>query len=264
MLNDALTAFQVVLSSLGPTSLPVGKPVKLSDVLSGYVELTQPATTRDLDILSEAATSDSTRAYIGELMASYNEAVRAKRLSVFEIIESHSDISIPIGVFLQMLPAMRVRQYSISSSPLWNPTHVTITFSVLEAPILSAEAAQPFLGVGSHYLASLMPGDRVQMAVRPSAVSFHPPENLVTPVVMFCSGAGLAPMRGFIQERAIQKASGREVGSMLLFFGCRSPKIDYLYSDSDLAEWIAQGVVDVRPAFSRSSEDSEGCKYVQQ
>ncbi|KAF8217433.1 fatty acid hydroxylase [Mycena galopus ATCC 62051] len=254
---------EVVLSSLGPTSLPVGKPVKLSEVLSGYVELSQPATTKDLGVLSGAATSDATRAYIEDLKTNYGAAVQAKRLSVFEILESYPDIELSIGAFLQMLPSMRVRQYSISSSPLWNPAHITVTISVLDAPALSGKTSAPFLGVGSNYLASLMPGDRVQMAVRPSAAAFHPPENPATPVVMFCSGSGLAPMRGFMQERAAQKASGREVGEMLLFFGCRSPKSDFLYSDSDLAKWIEQGVVDVRPAFSRATEESEGCKYVQ-
>ncbi|KAJ6537331.1 fatty acid hydroxylase [Mycena sp. CBHHK59/15] len=242
---------EVVLSSVGPTSLPVGKPVKLSDILSGYIELSQPATTRDLDILTKAASTEATRIYLEELKASYSEAVLAKRLSVFEILESHPDIDLLIGAFLQMLPSMRVRH------------HITVTVSVLDSPSYSGEAAQPFLGVGSNYLASLMPGDRVQMAVRPSAAAFHPPENPKTPVVMFCSGSGIAPMRGFIQERAAQKASGRDVGKMLLFFGCRSPKTDFLYSDSDLAEWTKLGVVDVRPAFSRSPENSEGCKYAQ-
>ncbi|KAJ7218368.1 fatty acid hydroxylase [Mycena pura] len=254
---------EVILSTVGPTSLPVGKPVKLSGILAGYVELSQPATTRDLGILSLATSSDATRSYIEDLKSNYSEAVLERRLSAFEIVESHADIKISIGAFLQMLPSMRVRQYSISSSPLWNPSHVTITISVLDAPTLSGQTSHPFLGVGSTYLASLLPGDRVQMAVRPSAVTFHPPENILTPVVMFCSGSGLAPMRGFIQERAAQKASGREVGSMLLFFGCRSPEKDFLYADTDLAEWTKQGVVDVRPAFSRSPEDSHSCKYVQ-
>ncbi|KAJ7740466.1 fatty acid hydroxylase [Mycena maculata] len=254
---------EVILSSAGPTSLPLGKPVKLAEILSGYIELSQPATTKDLGVLAEAATTEATRAYLEELKASYSDTVLAKRLSVFEILETHADIALSVGAFVQMMPSMRVRQYSISSSPLWNPSHITVTVSVLDAPSLTGKAAQPFLGVGSNYLASLLPGDRVQMAVRPSAAAFHPPENPTTPVVMFCSGSGLAPMRGFIQERAAQKASGREVGSMLLFFGCRAPQTDYLYADSDLAEWTKLGVVDVRPAFSRSSSDSEGCKYVQ-
>ncbi|KAJ6460262.1 fatty acid hydroxylase [Mycena sanguinolenta] len=254
---------EVILSSVGPTSLPVGKPVKLIEILTGYIELSQAATTKDLGVLFQAASSDVTRAYIEGLKANYNDSVQAKRLSVFEILESHPDIELSLGSFLQMLPSMRVRQYSISSSPLWNPSHITITISVINAPALSGTSSPPFLGVGSNYLANLIPGDRVRMVVRPSAASFHLPETPATPVVMFCSGSGLAPMRGFIQERAAQKASGREVGQMLLFFGCRSPKLDFLYSDSDLAEWIKQGVVDVRPAFSRSPADSEGCTYVQ-
>ncbi|KAF7312594.1 Fatty acid hydroxylase [Mycena indigotica] len=254
---------EVILSSVGPTSLPVGKPVKLSEVLTGYVELSQPATKRDLDALASVAKSESTQSYIDDLKANYNDAVQAKRLSVFAIIESHPDIDLAIGAFLQMLPSMRVRQYSISSSPLWNPANITITISVLDAPALSSATEVPFLGVGSNYLANLLPGDRVQMAVRPSAAAFHPPENPLTPVVMFCSGSGLAPMRGFIQERAAQKASGRDVGKMLLFFGCRSPEWDFLYAASDLKTWSEMGVVEVRPAFSRASELSEGCKYVQ-
>ncbi|KAF7316593.1 Fatty acid hydroxylase [Mycena chlorophos] len=254
---------EVILSSVGPTSLPVGKPVKLSEVLTGYVELSQPATKRDLDILGAAAKSDTTKAYIEGLKTDYNDAVQSKRVSVFNIVEKHPDIELSVGAFLQMLPSMRVRQYSISSSPLWNPANITVTISVLDAPALSGTEQPPFLGVGSNYLASLIPGDRVQMSIRPSAAAFHPPEDPMTPVVMFCSGSGLAPMRGFIQERAAQKASGRDVAKMLLFFGCRYPDRDYLYSDSDLKEWVELGVVDVRPAFSRASDKSEGCKYVQ-
>ncbi|KAJ7830824.1 hypothetical protein B0H14DRAFT_2365542, partial [Mycena olivaceomarginata] len=216
---------EVVLSSVGPTSLPVGKPAKLSEILSGYVELSQPATTKDLGKLSEVAASNTTLAYLEKLKTDYNDAVQAQRLSVFDILQSHADIALSIGAFLQMLPPMRVRQYSISSSPLWNPTHITVTFSVLDVPSMS-KVARSFLGVGSNYLASMIPGDRVQMSVRPSAAAFNLPEDPMTPVVMFCSGSGLAPMRGFIQERAVQKASGRDVGEMLLFFGC-APKVRF-------------------------------------
>ena len=248
---------------MSPTSIPVDKPVNLSEILSGYVELSQPATTRDLRSLAEASSEDSTRAALYTLLSSYSDQVLTKRLSVLDILEKHRDIKLSLGQFLQMLPAMRIRQYSISSSPLWNPEHVTLTVSVLEGPAISGREDE-FLGVASNYLANLRPGDKVQMAVRPSTAAFHPPSDPLVPMVMFCAGSGLAPMRGFIQERAAQKKSGREVAKSLLFFGCRSPQEDYLYSDSDLAEWVKLGVVDVRPAFSRSLDQSEGCKYVQE
>ena len=66
---------------------------------------------------------------------------------------------------------------------------------------------------------------------------------------MICAGTGLAPFRGFLQERAMQAASGRTVGKALLFFGCDHPDVDLLYRD-ELEAWQRAGVVEVRPAFS--------------
>ena len=252
-----------MLESSGPTSLPVDKPITISSLLSGYVELSQPATTRDLRILSSVDSSDATKAALNDLAASYAEKVLAKRLSILDILEAYPDIQLPFGTYLEMLPAMRVRQYSISSSPLHNSQRPSLTVSVVEAPALSGKA-EPFLGVASNFLAGLRPGDVVQLAVRASSAAFHPPEDPTVPMVMFAAGSGLSPMRGFLQERAVQKKAGREVATSLLFFGCRSPQEDFLYGDSDLKEWQELGVVDVRAAFSRSPAHSAGCKYVQE
>jgi cytochrome P450/NADPH-cytochrome P450 reductase len=98
------------------------------------------------------------------------------------------------------------------------------------------------------------------VGVRSSAAAFHLPADPSVPVVMFAAGSGIAPMRGFIQERAIQVASGRQVGKTILFYGCRSPEEDYLYANDDLKEWTDSGVVEVRPAFSRAGDKS----YVQE
>jgi cytochrome P450/NADPH-cytochrome P450 reductase len=68
-------------------------------------------------------------------------------------------------------------------------------------------------------------------------------------MVMICAGTGLAPFRGFLQERAIQAAAGQRVGRALLFFGCDHPDADLLYRE-ELEAWQRAGVVDVRPAFT--------------
>ncbi|KAI0819916.1 fatty acid hydroxylase [Trametes gibbosa] len=253
---------QIVLASEGPTSLPVGKPINIFSLLSGYVEISQPATTRDLRSLLAVESSDATKAALEDLSASYAEKVMGPRLSILDILEDHVDIELPFATYLEMLPPMRARQYSISSSPLHDPQRPTLTVSVVEAPALSGRKEQ-FLGVASTFLASLRAGDMVQLAVRASAATFHPPEDVSVPMIMFAAGSGLSPMRGFLQERAAQKKAGREVARSTLFFGCRSPEEDYLYADSDLKEWQELGIVDVRPAFSRRPEESEGCKYVQ-
>lgn len=253
---------QIVISSSGPSSLPTGRQISAFDLLSGYVELSQPATARDVRTLLNIDSSDATKESLKALLESYSDAVLGRRLSVLDLLEQYPDIKLPFAAYLALLPSMRIRQYSISSSPLWNAQRVTLTVSVLEAPALSGRK-EPFLGVASTYLANLRPGDKVQMAVRASNAAFHLPQDPRTPLVLFAAGSGLAPMRGFLQERALQKKAGREVGRAVLFFGCRRPDEDYLYSDSDLKEWEELGVVELRPAFSRAPEKSEGCKYVQ-
>ena len=251
----------MIITATGRTSLPVKRPVAIFAILSGYVELSQPASTRDLRLLLKMPSSKDTLEDLKALLAEHRSKVLAKRLSVLDILERYRDVQVPLGTFLGMLPSMRIRQYSISSSPLAEPEHVTLTLSVLDAPAVSGQKTQ-FLGVASNFLHGLSPGDKVQMVVRSSR--FHLPTDPAVPVVMIFAGSGIAPFRGFIQERAAQKAAGREVGKMLLFFGCRSPSQDYLYGDTDLKTWSEQGVVDVRMAFSRSVDDSEGCKYVQE
>lgn len=78
---------------------------------------------------------------------------------------------------------------------------------------------------------------------------------------MIAAGSGLAPFRGFIQERAAQIAAGRSLAPALLFYGCHSSSTDALYSPL-LQRWAALGAVSLRYAFSRAPEDSEGCKHV--
>jgi len=192
----------------------------------------------------------------------YAQEVLAKRVSLLDVLEANPDVQPTFAQYLEMLPPIRVRQYSISSSPLWNPHRVTLTISVVKAPALSGKHDE-FIGVATTYLDGLRPGDKVQMAVRPSG-TFRLPLDPSIPVVMIAAGSGVAPMRGFIQERALQKEAGRDVGNMTLFFGCRSLDDDFLYSKTDFEEWNKLGFLQVRPAFSSESEKSEGCKYVQE
>ncbi|PTB40939.1 hypothetical protein M441DRAFT_58401 [Trichoderma asperellum CBS 433.97] len=249
------------ISSDRPTSLPTDVPISAADVLRAYVELSQPATRKNIQALAGATQDTDTIKQLQNLAGdNYQEMITAKRVSIIDLLEEFPAVSLPFGAFLGMLPPMRVRQYSISSSPLVDSSKVTLTYSVLEQPALSGLG--PYFGVASNYLSSLTAGERLHVAVRPSQ-GFHLPgdaEN--TPLICIAAGTGLAPFRGFIEERAAMAMANRKIAPALLFFGCRSPDQDDLYYE-EFAKWEGLGAVDVRRAYSRSCGDSEDCKYVQ-
>jgi cytochrome P450/NADPH-cytochrome P450 reductase len=149
---------------------------------------------------------------------------------------------------------------SISSSPLADPSKVTLTYSLLEQPSLSGQGSH--FGVATHFLSSLTTGERFHVAVRQSKAFHLPSDAENTPLIFICVGSGLAPFRGFIQERAAMIAAGRKVAPALLFYGCRSPDMDDLYAD-ELERWEKLGAVEIRKAYSRATDKSFGCKYVQ-
>ena len=100
----------------------------------------------------------------------------------------------------------------------------------------------------------------VDAFVKDTKSAFRLPEDPETPIVMIGPGTGLAPFRGFLQERAALRAEGRRVGPAILFFGCRHPAQDHLYAD-EIAAFAKDGVVEAITAFSRA--DAARKIYVQ-
>jgi cytochrome P450/NADPH-cytochrome P450 reductase len=92
--------------------LPVETPTPASDVLSSYVELSQPATRRSVLILAAHASSQLVKSELESLAADdklHNEIIH-KRISVLDLLERYPTVELPIGSFLGMLPPMRIRQ----------------------------------------------------------------------------------------------------------------------------------------------------------
>ncbi|RMZ69227.1 hypothetical protein GMOD_00003168 [Pyrenophora seminiperda CCB06] len=252
----------LTISTTGPTTLPTDTPISANDVLGAYVELAQPASKRNVQALIDTTRNESDKKELTRLAdEAFSAEITAKRVSILDLLERFPSTKLPFGVFLKMLPPMRVRQYSISSSPLWNPSHVTLTYSVVNEVALSGHGRH--VGVATNYLANLATGDRLHVSVRQSHKAFHLPKDAEKiPIIMIAAGTGLAPFRGFIQERAAQIAAGRNLAPAILFYGCRAPATDLMYADL-LKRWQDMGAVDVRHAFSRHPDDSLGCKYVQ-
>jgi len=252
----------LTIGAAAGTILPTNTPISARDLFGAYVELSQPATKRNVTVLADAASNEHSKSALQQLASDdYSTEISGKRVSVLDLLDKYQDIELPLGSFIASLPPMRTRSYSISSSPLWNAHRVTLTYGVLSQPHMSGTGE--YIGVASHFLSQLQKGDKIHVSVRPSHQAFHlPTDSENTPVVMLAAGTGLAPFRGFVQERAAQVGAGRKLAPAMLFLGCRDPEHDELYR-SELDKWESMGAVTVVRAYSRAPDKSDGYKYTQ-
>lgn len=150
----------------------------------------------------------------------------------------------------ELLPNLRplqARQYSISSSPLAHPDRIHLTI----ASVRYGDPHRMYAGVASTFLADgVDPDGTVDVYLQPNA-SFGVPADESAPMIMIGPGTGVAPFRGFLHERAVSGATGRN----WLFFGDQHRDTDFVYQD-ELTELQEQGVLDrLDLAFSRDQAE---------
>lgn len=202
----------IILKKGAHTTIPTERELNVTAILGAYVELSNPATKKNIATLAKYADA--------EKIDFAPESASNTSMSVLDILEGHPEIQLPFAVFMGMLTPMRIRQYSISSSPLSDPTVASISFSVVENQN-AGETDNPHLGVATNYLKNLKPGSIAQLSVKKSHKSFKLPLDDDTPVIMVAAGTGIAPFRGFVMERAEKIKAGRKLGEAVLFVGCR-------------------------------------------
>ncbi|MFI2608414.1 bifunctional cytochrome P450/NADPH--P450 reductase [Kitasatospora sp. NPDC018619] len=178
--------------------------------------------------------------------------------TLLDLVEDHPALRERLSwpVLLELLPPIRPRHYSISTSPAGDPGRVELMVSVLSGPARSGRG--DFRGTGSGYLDRVAVGDTVLARVQPCREAFRIGHR--TPVVMIAAGTGLAPFRGAVADRRALLAEGAALAPALLYFGCDAADADYLHRD-ELEEAERAGAVSLRPAFSERPQD--GRRYVQ-
>lgn len=133
------------------------------------------------------------------------------------------------------------RSYSISSSPLVSPHEVQLTVSVVRYPGRDGTRRG---GVCSTFLADR--ASHASVFLQPSP-HFRPPDDGTTPMIMVGPGTGVAPFRGFLQQRRALGHTGRN----WLFFGDQHRAENFYYRE-DLEDMVDDGLLNrLDLAFSR-------------
>ncbi|KAJ2571498.1 sulfite reductase [NADPH] flavoprotein component [Coemansia sp. RSA 1807] len=155
----------------------------------------------------------------------------------------------PITHLVDLIAPIKPRHYSIASSARMHPGSVHLCVVTVHWPT----SRGPRAGQCTRFLDALNIGDAVTVSVKPSVMKLPPLD--AQPVIMAGLGTGMAPFRAFIEERAMRKLEGVNVGPMTLYFGSRHRAMEYLYGE-EFEAYHADGLLtNLRLAFSRDQKD---------
>ncbi|KAJ2995588.1 hypothetical protein NUW58_g1227 [Xylaria curta] len=277
----------ISVKALEPTAkVPFPTPTTYDAIIRYHLEICAPVSRQFLGTLAAFAPDESVKAEMVKLGSdkdyfhdkiSKNHYNIARTLSV--VSGGKKWDSIPFSAFIEGLNKLQPRYYSISSSSLVQPKKISVT-AVVESQLIPGRS-DPFKGVATNYLLALkqkqngdpnpeafgltyeLTGPRnkydgVHVPVHVRHSNFKLPSDPSKPIILIGPGTGVAPMRGFVQERAKQAESGENVGKTILFFGCRKRSEDFLY-ESEWEEYkkVLGDKFELVTAFSR-----EGAKKV--
>ena len=218
-------------------------PCTVRHALTQYCDLTSPVRKAMLPKLAQFTTVPAQRERLlflaspegrNDFAAWVSRPVR----TIVEVLETFPSCRVPFAAFLEIVPRLMSRDYTISSSAAVSPGVCSITCKVLRGakPVAPGEEGAPrrqHRGVCSNFL--LREGQSCKVFVRPS--TFNMPKDPSVPIIMVGPGTGIAPMRAFLQERRHQRATlgAGAVGETDLFFGCRRRHEDFIYEEELLS-----------------------------
>lgn len=250
----------IILRAEHHTTLPTDRALSVRTLLTRHLELKHPLSHKKVSTLLDSIACPPEKMKLARWLDDeelFDEEVRAKKLRLLDILMMFPSCQPTLDTLIELLPPLAPRTYSIASAPERSPHRIELTVSVIDQPAKSGLGL--YRGCASGFLEQLRSDEHVLAAVRPADPRFRPALD-ATPMLMICAGTGLAPFRGFIQQRDVRAAEGVEVAPMALFFGCDKEDVDFLYAD-ELEQIAQRAALEVSPAFSRG--DDPEIKFVQ-
>lgn len=238
---------------------PFPCPTTYRTALTYYVDITSLPRTHILKEIAEFAADEKEKKLLLTMSSAseegkqlYTDWIINDCRSIVHLLEDLPSVKPPIDHLLEYLHRLQPRYYSISSSSKLYPDSLHITAVVINYRTNTGRINK---GVATHWLKDFkqvvpgQPNPIVPIFLRRS--QFRLPNRPQTPIIMIGPGTGLAPFRGFLQERRLMIEQEKPVGMTVLYFGCRKKSEDFLY-ENELNEYVEnKTITKLYLAFSR-------------
>ena len=212
-----------VLGCSGEEAVPDrdGREVSLREALLHHYEITR-IPTPFLKAMAERTSDAGLKVLTGPTVNGELTKFLYGR-EIIDLLHAHPEAKFTAKEFVALLKKLQPRLYSISSSPKAHPGQVHLCVAVVRYDSLG----RPRKGVCSTFLAERVPAGGVVPVFTHSNKAFRPPASGDTPMIMIGPGTGIAPFRGFLEERQVIGAKGKN----WLFFGDQKSSTDFLYRE---------------------------------
>jgi NADPH-ferrihemoprotein reductase len=236
---------------------PFPCPCSFRTALTHYIDITSLPKPHVLRAIAEESVDAKAKDFLLGITSKarkhdYAKWIQQDHRTIVQVLEDLPEARPSVSLLLELLPRLQPRYYSISSSSKRHPQCIHVTVAVVH---FTTPLGIEMGGVCTSWLASLEAGlSTVPIFVRSSG--FRLPLKQSTPVVMVGPGTGIAPFRGFLQERSYHaQEKGVTLGETLLLFGCQHKAKHFLYEE-ELEEFTREGTIsDLQLAFSRDGPE---------
>ena len=241
--------------------VPFPTPTTYDAAIRYHMEICGPVSRQFVSALAQFAPDERSKAEVTRLGGDkdyFHGKVSTRYLNIAQTLDMVSQgqpwTSVPFSLLVEGINKIQPRYYSISSSSLAQKDRVAVT-AVVES-VRVAASSYALKGVTTNYLLALKQKqhgdpnpdphgltyaingprnkyDGIHVPVHIRHSNFKLPSDPSRPIIMVGPGTGVAPFRGFVQERAAQVQAGQKVGSTMLFYGSRKKSEDFIYQD----EW---------------------------
>eukprot|EP00792_Barthelona_sp_PAP020_P005020 TRINITY_DN2458_c0_g2_i1.p1 TRINITY_DN2458_c0_g2~~TRINITY_DN2458_c0_g2_i1.p1 ORF type:complete len:1196 (+),score=390.88 TRINITY_DN2458_c0_g2_i1:31-3618(+) len=173
-----------------------------------------------------------------------------------DVLVRYSSCRPPLHYLVEMIPLISPRLYSIASSHLMHPEDLELLIGIVKHQTKSGKS---ITGLATGWLEEIDPS--VEEVLVPISIHESPlvPPEKSKPVISCGLGTGMAPFRGFAQDKELtRKEAGKDekIGQMYMFLGCRYANKDFLMSH-EWKKWEKDGTIVPFYAFSRDNPNKK-------
>ena len=195
--------------------------ITLSDFFIKYVNITSPLKSQTAIFLAKLLQAQDERDDLTSCIDTTKITMPAAYSLECILSQYTSWGPIIISEFLEHMPLLSPRSYSISSSPICSPASISIVFTIT--------------GLCTRYLNSITKFDShaLEFSVPTREGTFWEGANSTERLIMICSGTGISPFKGILEHMILTRPK-----PVWIIYGCRNsiqgtPELNYdhIYQD---------------------------------